>query len=157
MDKTYASAKGAKAAAKKAGLDPQQVTITEVETDEGVRYGYRVAEAPAAVEVEEQVEAVVNTAAEGEAEVPAAEVTTPAKPKKVRVVREERNGVKRPLAGGLCAAVWDYLDEKGNLQPKDLREVAATKGWNVNNVQIELYQWRKFNGLSKKKKAETAA
>lgn len=38
--KTYASAKGAKAAAKKAGLDPELVQINEVPTDEGTRYTY---------------------------------------------------------------------------------------------------------------------
>ena len=38
--KTYSSAKGAEAAAKKAGLDPELVQINEVQTDEGTRYSY---------------------------------------------------------------------------------------------------------------------
>lgn len=65
------------------------------------------------------------------------------------VYREERNGIKRPRPGGLCAAVWEYLDKNGNCTPKKIRETATDKGWNQNNAQIELYQWRKFMGLSR--------
>jgi phage gp16-like protein len=82
-------------------------------------------------------------------------VTTPAKaapkadPKAKRESQEERNGVKRPRAGGLCAQVWEYLDQHGNMMPKDLKQAAAEKGWNENNASIELYGWRKFNGLGR--------
>lgn len=67
---------------------------------------------------------------------------------KTRAPRIVQNGVKRPGPGGLCAAVWDYLDEKGNCSPKDMKPVAEARNWNYNNVRIELYQWRKFNGIT---------
>ena len=63
--------------------------------------------------------------------------------------REERNGVKRPKGGGKCAAVWTYLDANPTSTAKEIREVAAAKGWNINNAQIELSQWRKFMGIAK--------
>ncbi|EJC63248.1 hypothetical protein QWA_06555 [Alcaligenes faecalis subsp. faecalis NCIB 8687] len=64
-----------------------------------------------------------------------------------KAVREEQNGVKRP-GPGKCLEVWEWLDENGNCMPKDLQPVAEAKGWNLNNAQIELYQWRKFNGIA---------
>ncbi|KCB32453.1 hypothetical protein L541_3193 [Bordetella hinzii CA90 BAL1384] len=45
--------------------------------------------------------------------------------------------------------MWEYLDQHGNMQPKDLKPVAAERGWNENNALIELYGWRKFMGLSR--------
>lgn len=72
------------------------------------------------------------------------------KPVKVTTGKPERieqNGVKRP-GPGKCLEVWEYLDQHGNMQPKDLKPVAEAKGWNLNNAQIELYQWRKFNGIA---------
>ncbi|MBZ0330020.1 hypothetical protein KZO25_06765 [Halomonas sp. ANAO-440] len=77
-------------------------------------------------------------------------VVTTGKPKKEAVPQPERieqNGVKRP-GPGKCLEVWEWLDENGNCMPKNLRPVAAEKGWNENNAQIELYQWRKFNGIA---------
>jgi hypothetical protein len=66
--------------------------------------------------------------------------------------REERNGVKRPKEGGLCAAVWLDLDKllaSGN-EPTtaQVKDLAAARAWNVNNAVAELSAWRKFNGLS---------
>jgi hypothetical protein len=69
--------------------------------------------------------------------------------KEGKIIREKRNGIKRPNPGGLCAAVWDYLDENGNTTPKELKLIAESKSWNPNNAQMELYQWRKFHGLTK--------
>lgn len=74
-----------------------------------------------------------------------------AAPVKVEKDREERNGVKRPSAGGACRAVWDWLDKHPDAQLKDVRAVAEKKGWNANNAAIELYQWRKFNGVASKR------
>lgn len=70
---------------------------------------------------------------------------------KIEKHREERNGVKRPSAGGKCRAVWDYLDDaaaKGTT-PKlaDVKAHAEEQGWNIANASIELYQWRKFMGI----------
>jgi hypothetical protein len=61
--------------------------------------------------------------------------------------------IKRPKAGGLCAAVWAHLDKKGNITLQEMKATAEKKGWNVNNATIELYQWRKFNGIASHKKA----
>lgn len=72
------------------------------------------------------------------------------KPVKVTTGKPERieqNGVKRP-GPGKCLEVWEWLDENGNCMPKDLQPVAEAKGWNLTNAQIELYQWRKFNGIA---------
>lgn len=71
---------------------------------------------------------------------------------KIEKDREERNGVKRPSAGGACRAVWDFLDgvvKNTGIQPTIalVKEEAETAGWNVNNASIEFYQWRKFNGI----------
>lgn len=66
--------------------------------------------------------------------------------------REERHGVRRPREGGKCWQVWNHLDNHGNMESKDLREVATAKGWNVNNALIELSQWRKFMGVGKPEK-----
>lgn len=78
---------------------------------------------------------------------------------KIEKVREERNGVKRPSAGGKCRAVWDALDalqaelEAGEMVTSSMvKDLAADEGWNANNASIEFYQWRKFNGISKASK-----
>jgi hypothetical protein len=70
-------------------------------------------------------------------------VTTPTAP------REERNGVRRPAPGGLCAAVWAYLDKHPTLTAKELKALAPKFGWNENNCAIEYYNRRKFLGLTK--------
>lgn len=115
--KTYASAKSAKAAAKKTGCS--NPLIVEVDG----RYRWSASKAK-----------------------PAAAKKGTAAPK---VQRVERNGVKRPAPGGLCAAVWEYLDKHGNQTPAELRPVAEAKGWNQNNTSLELYAWRKFNGITR--------
>lgn len=100
---------------------------------------------------QERDEAQNPDAPEYQADAPADAVVTTGKPKKEpkpKIVRVEQNGVKRPAPGGLCAAVWEWLDENGNCMPKDLKPVAEAKGWNLNNAQIELYQWRKFSGIA---------
>ena len=66
--------------------------------------------------------------------------------------RVEQNGVMRP-GPGKCLEVWEYLDQHGNMMPKDLKPIAGEKGWNENNALIELYQWRKFNGITRAAKA----
>jgi len=73
---------------------------------------------------------------------------------KIEQNREERNGVKRPSAGGKCRQVWDALDAN-RASTKTLptvataKQIATEQGWNVSNAAIEFYQWRKFNGLGK--------
>lgn len=72
--------------------------------------------------------------------------------------REERNGVKRPAPGGLRANVWATLDKvlAGGTEPTtaQMKELAAAKGWNVNNATAELSARRNFNGLSKPRAAK---
>ena len=89
---------------------------------------------------------------------PAPVVTTPAPAPLVldavtTAAREERNGVKRPKEGGLCAQVWQALDQMyaAGITPatKDVRELSVAKGWNQNNSVAELSAWRKWQGLSK--------
>jgi hypothetical protein len=83
-------------------------------------------------------------------------VTTLAPVKLSGVTKTDRiiqNGVKRPRDGGLCAQVWAALDQMraAGTDPatKDVRDLAAAKGWNVNNATAELSAWRKFNGISR--------
>lgn len=133
-DKTYTNRNNARRAGVAAGVPAELVEITVHKSAEGVRFGWKAMEAPA-------------PAAEA---APADAVVTTSKPKKAaapKVERVEQNGVKRP-GPGKCLEVWEYLDQHGNMKPKDLQPVAEAKGWNINNVQIELYQWRKFNGIS---------
>ena len=132
--KTYTNRNNARRAGVAAGVPAELVEITVHKNGDEVRFGWKAMEAPA-------------PAAEG---APADAVVTTSKPKKPaapKVERIEQNGVKRP-GPGKCLEVWEYLDQHGNMKPKDLQPVAEAKGWNINNVQIELYQWRKFNGIS---------
>jgi hypothetical protein len=86
-------------------------------------------------------------------EAPAHPASPKAKGYKIEKAREERNGIKRPSAGGACRAVWDELDAAvaGNVvvTAKWVKELAISKGWNLSNASIEFYQWRKFNGIGK--------
>lgn len=68
--------------------------------------------------------------------------------------REERNGIKRPSAGGACDAVWRECDvyfatNNAAPKPKHMKEWATKMGLNQNNAVIELYNWRKWKGISK--------
>lgn len=95
---------------------------------------------------------------------PAAEVAkteAPAKAKRPPAVVQ--NGVTRPRAGGLCAAVWEITE---GLAAKDgtLPDIAAVKAkaeelkLNPTNVSIEFYRCRQFHGVrGRKPKADQAA
>ena len=138
--KTYTRRENAKRAAVAAGIPAEQVQITVHKSGDDVRFGWeRKTEADSRAQRPRKVAA--NT--------PAAAATKkrPVAPA-IAEQREERNGIKRPRVGGLCAAVWQYLDEHPSMTAKDVRVSAEEHGWNVNNVTIEFYQWRKFNGLS---------
>lgn len=126
--KTYTNRTNARRAGVAAGVPAELLEITVHKTGDEVRFGWKAKKAPAP-----------------------APVTTTGKPKKApvpKVERVEQNGVKRPAPGGLCAAVWEYLDKHPKATAKDLREVAPSKEWNVNNVACEFYVWRKFNGIT---------
>lgn len=103
-------------------------------------------------------EAVVNRAANPSIE--ADKITTvavpapaaPEAPKASKVRSEIRNGVRRPIKGK-CAEVWSTLDDikkQGfEIDIHVVRELAAQKGWNLNNATIEFYGWRKFHAVAK--------
>jgi hypothetical protein len=73
---------------------------------------------------------------------------------KIQKDRAERNGIRRPSEGGKCAAVWEFCDAyyaaNGNSpMPKNMKKWAEDFNFNSNNAVIEMYQWRKFVGISK--------
>lgn len=78
----------------------------------------------------------------------------PEAPKASKARSEIRNGVRKPIKGK-CAEVWAALDAlqatfpEGTISIKDVRELAAANGWNLNNATIEFYGWRKFHGYNK--------
>lgn len=128
--KTYTKRENARRAGVAAGVPAELVEITVHKNGDEVRFGWKAMEAPA----------------------PAADaVVTTSKPKKAapKVERIEQNGVKRPKDGGLCAAVWAWLDANPTATIKDAKAAAPENGWNENNVACEFYAWRKFNGLSR--------
>lgn len=75
---------------------------------------------------------------------------------KIEMVRPRRNGIARPSAGGKCRAVWDECDrltaEGITPVPKLLKDWAVDNGQNENNAVIEMYNWRKFNGITGRQK-----
>ena len=129
--KTYTKRENARRAGVAAGVPAELVEITVHKNGDEVRFGWKAMEAP--------------TPAAADA------VLTTSKPKKAapKVERVEQNGVKRPKNGGLCAAVWAWLDAHPEATIKDAKAAATDHGWNENNVACEFYAWRKFNGLSR--------
>lgn len=82
----------------------------------------------------------------------------PRKPKqkdgiKIEKNRETQNGVTRPSTGGVCAEIWDFCDnvlkhEDRIATAKDLRAAAELNGWDQTTTRIQMYKWRKFQGIS---------
>jgi hypothetical protein len=130
--KTYTNRTNARRAGVAAGVPSELVEITVHKNGDEVRFGWKQMEAPAPA----AAEAVVTTSKAKKAAAP-------------KVEREEQNGVKRPRAGGLCAAVWAWLDAHPGATIKDAKAAAPEHGWNENNVACEFYAWRKFSGLSR--------
>ena len=84
----------------------------------------------------------------------------PAKAKRPPAVVQ--NGVQRPRAGGLCAAVWEITEQgmKDGELPSiaEVKAAAAEKGLNPTNVSIEYYRCRQFHGVrGRAKKAQPEA
>lgn len=93
-----------------------------------------------------------------------APVTAEAKetPKAKRPPAVVQNGVQRPRAGGLCAAVWELTEagmKDGELPTiAEVKAAAAEKGLNPTNVSIEYYRCRQFHGVrGRAKKAQPEA
>ena len=64
---------------------------------------------------------------------------------------EVRNGVRKPIKGK-CAEVWATLtalqevtESGAPVNIADVRKLAETHNWNLNNATIEFYAWRKFH------------
>lgn len=102
----------------------------------------------------------VNTNGEVNVKVEAA----PAKAKRPPAVVQ--NGVQRPRAGGLCAAVWEITEqgmttgENGVIMPtlQQVKAASTEKGLNPTNVAIEYYRCRQFHGVrGRVKKAQPEA
>lgn len=74
----------------------------------------------------------------------------PAAPKASKARSEVRNGVRKPIKGK-CAEVWAMLTAMQELHPTaainiaEVRALAESHGWNLNNATIEFYAWRKFH------------
>lgn len=74
---------------------------------------------------------------------------------KIQKDREERNGVKRPSAGTICAAIWDALDnlriggEGGSYMPtfKDLKKLQDQYSWQRNTAVTQYQRWKEFHDL----------
>lgn len=92
-----------------------------------------------------------------------APVTAEAEPAKAkRPPAVVQNGVQRPRAGGLCAAVWELTEQgmKDGELPSiaEVKAAAAEKGLNPTNVSIEYYRCRQFHGVrGRAKKAQPEA
>jgi hypothetical protein len=140
--KTYTKRENAKRAAIAAGVPAELVQITVHKDGEKVRFGWKAKEAPAKRP---------HKRAQGPASTPTASATRSrpvAAPAAAQ--REERNGVKRPKAGGLCAQVWDWLDSHPTVTVKEAKAAAPEHGWNENNVSCEFYAWRKYSGVGRR-------
>lgn len=118
--------------------------VTEVTADTVVSQELRDAPAP----VEPPVAVVPATLP------PVAPAAAPKAPKerKIQANRPERNGVKRPSEGTICAQIWAHcdkvLDETGaHISAKDLR--AALPALDDTTKTVQYYRWRKFNGIGK--------
>ncbi len=131
---TYTKRTNAKRAAVAAGIPEDQVEITVHKEKGEVRFGFKAKEAPIA------------SAQAAPAAKPVAATKTPA------AERVERNGVKRPRAGGACDKVWSHLDAVGDMSVRDVKAWATANGLNPNNAAIEIYQWRKFNAQAEAQK-----
>ena len=75
-------------------------------------------------------------------------VTTCASLSPIKAESSTRNGVKRPKAGGACAAVWAWLDANPGVTVKGVKAAALAHGWNQNNAVSEFYVYRKFMGIN---------
>jgi hypothetical protein len=128
---TYTKRVNARRAGIKAGLATEEIGITVHKSKDGVRFGWKKRDQSA--------------------EPPMPVRTTVAKPE-----RETRNGVKRPLPGTKCGAVWDWMDANPKATSKEVRDWAERTGANVNNALIESASWRRFRGLTQPRKVKAA-
>lgn len=160
----FTNASNARRALKKLFACSTEVANTLLHT-EAYEDGGRVWFSPAAVTA--AANAVANATVEADKATivavttvqPVAKPTAPSAPVAAKVSKSRsvvQNGVRKPIKG-VCADVWATLDEMQAACPDaaihiaDVKGLAAAKGWNINNVTIEFYGWRKFHGINKAK------
>lgn len=129
--KTYTKRENARRAGVAAGVPVELVEITVHKDGDEVRFGWK------AMEPGEQG---VTTGADSQQVEP--------KQAKPRVQLEERNGIKRPKEGGLCAKAWSIFDGYEELQNKHLAAISESSGINPATVRTQYARWRQFNGLT---------
>lgn len=132
--KTYTTRHNARRAGVQAGIPTERVAITVHRDGDEVRFGFADGE-------------VDRGSVQGASPplVPVLPVAAAKRPSTVRPELEVRNGVRRPAPGGVCRAVWDWLDAHPSVSAKEARASAADHGWNENNVSCEYYAWRRFH------------
>lgn len=132
--KTYTKRVNARRAGVAAGIPSERVAITVHKNGEFTRFGWKESATP----------------------VKPQKVTTGSKPAPTpKVDQDERNGVKRPKEGGVCAAVWAWLDTNPDASLKDAKAEGEKLGWNMNNVSCEYYARRRFHGISGRQQKNT--
>jgi hypothetical protein len=147
--KTYSNRNNARRAGVQAGVPSEQVELTVHKSLDGVRFGWK--QKPPHATGAPVPDPVLTTVAKEAAPAPKAKQV-----QRARVERVEQNGVMRPAPGGLCAAVWEWLDSNPAATLADAKATAVDKGWNPNNAACELYQWRRFNRDPAKAEASAA-
>lgn len=86
---------------------------------------------------------------------PAAVKPAPAEtPKATSPFAGEQHGIKPPVRAGKCMDVWlkcaelaASADAEGKLPTVAEVQAALPEGTNATNTQIEVYRWRKWNGI----------
>lgn len=61
----------------------------------------------------------------------------------------QRNGIASPKRQGLISYAWDLFDSANGkpILAAHMPKLAEITGLNLENLQIELRRWKRFNGL----------
>ncbi len=84
------------------------------------------------------------TDAPAEPVVTAGKATKEPAPKRERV---KQNGIARPASGGVCAAVWEWLDAHPGATIAEAKAASTEAGRDLTTTSVQFYRWRKFNGI----------
>lgn len=127
--------------------DVANMLIKQEMLEEGGRFWFSEAEVNRAANPAIAADKVATVAVP---KAPAAET-----PKASKARSEIRNGVRKPIKGK-CAEIWATLtavqeisETNTPLTISEVKELAVTHGWNLNNATIEFYGWRKFYSETK--------
>ncbi len=108
------------------------------------------AAAKPAVKPQAALKAPKGVKAKQKAEAPKMEQVQVDAPKPTAAFQGEKGGVKPPVRPGNCMDVWlacSKLQAEGEAVPAVAAVAALLPGANPNNVQIEVYRWRKWHGI----------